>query len=62
MKILTGRKPYEGQDDVEIERAFRKGNFPNLKSLPALNKVIYNCWRGQYQTTAELLQDVKKVL
>jgi serine/threonine protein kinase len=59
-EILTGRKPYEGRDDVEIERAFRKGNFPNLKSLPALNTVIFNCWRGQYQTTAELLQDLKK--
>lgn len=59
-EILIGRKPYEGLDDAEIERAFRKGSFPSLESLPALNTVIFNCWHGQYQTTAELLQDVKK--
>lgn len=59
-EILVGKKPFEGQDDSEIEQAFRNGNFPSLESLPALNKVILNCWSGQYKTTTDLLQDVRE--
>jgi serine/threonine protein kinase len=59
-EILMGRKPYEGRDDAEIEGAFRRGDFPNLKSLSALNTVISNCWSGQYQTSADLLRSVKE--
>lgn len=59
-EILIGKKSYEGRDDAEIERAFRQGDFPSLRSLSALNTVILNCWSGQYQTSADLLQDVKQ--
>jgi serine/threonine protein kinase len=59
-EILVGKKPYEGSDDIEIEQAFKNGNFPRLETLPALSMVIFKCWSGQYQTAAELLQDIKK--
>lgn len=41
-EILIGRKPYKGRDDTKVERAFRQGDFPSLRSLSALNTVILN--------------------
>lgn len=58
-EILVGKKPYEGWDVIEIQQAFRNGNFPSLESLPALDTVILNCWSGRYKTTTELLEDVR---
>lgn len=59
-EILTGRKPYEGRDDAEVERAFRQGDFPSLKALPALGAIISNCWSGQFETLTDLLRDIKQ--
>ncbi|KAJ2898568.1 hypothetical protein MKZ38_003813 [Zalerion maritima] len=59
-EILAGKKPFEGRDDVEIEQAFKRGHFPSLEPLLALKTTILNCWTGKYQTTDELLQDVKQ--
>ncbi|KAI1780456.1 hypothetical protein F4818DRAFT_5966 [Hypoxylon cercidicola] len=59
-EMLEGKKPFEGRDDAEIEEAFRNGNFPCLKSLPALNTIILDCRSRRYASTNEVLQNVRQ--
>lgn len=59
-EILTGRNPFEGYTIAEIEKAIRDGKFPALNRLPALQTIIYKCWRGGYRTVDELLLELKQ--
>jgi len=59
-EILTGKNPYEGCQAVEIDKAIRNGDLPNLDHLPALRIVICKCWKGSYKTVDELLLEVKQ--
>ncbi|ROT35679.1 kinase-like protein [Sodiomyces alkalinus F11] len=58
-EIMTGKNPFEGRKSNEVERAIRSGDFPSLDHLPALRTVVSNCWRGEYATANELLQEVR---
>lgn len=59
-EMLLQHKPFEGADEHLIEDAFRRGQFPSLESLPALEIPIAKCWGQQYETVDDLLQDIKE--
>ncbi|KAF5024500.1 hypothetical protein F66182_3440 [Fusarium sp. NRRL 66182] len=59
-EMLSGQKPFEGLDDESIEDAIRRGEFPSLGSLPALQAPIAKCWHQEYESVDELLEDVKE--
>lgn len=59
-EILTGKNPFEGYLGVEAENAIRNSEFPSLDHLPALESVILKCWRHDYKTVDDLVQDLKQ--
>ncbi|RDA83910.1 hypothetical protein CP532_3674 [Ophiocordyceps camponoti-leonardi (nom. inval.)] len=59
-EIMTGRRPFDGMGDCEIEDSFRRGRFPAVERVPALGTVISNCWNGKYGIVEDVLQDIKQ--
>jgi serine/threonine protein kinase len=58
-EIMTGSKPYKDLPDHEVSAAFLEGRYPDLESVSAFRNTIMRCWRQNYATTEEALQDVK---
>jgi len=58
-EIMTGLKPYKDLPDHEISAAFSEGRYPNLESISAFRNTIMKCWKQNYATAEEALQDVK---
>ena len=58
-EIMTGSKPYKDLPDHEVSAAFSEGHFPDLESIPAFRNTIMRCWRQNYATAEEAIQNVK---
>ncbi len=58
-EIMTGSKPYKDLPDHEVSTAFFEGRYPDLESVPAFRNTIKRCWRQNYATAEEALQDVR---
>lgn len=58
-EIMTGAKPYKDIPDHEVSAAFSEGRYPDLESVSAFRNTIMKCWRQNYATVEEALQDVK---
>ncbi|KAF6803667.1 serine threonine-protein kinase [Colletotrichum sojae] len=61
--LIVGHEPFpdtkgdnEG-DDEEVERRFRLGEFPKEKH--ACSHIVEKCWRQEYNSAEEVLQDLE---
>lgn len=59
-EIMCHDKPFGGLPEDQVEDAFRRGQFPSMRSLPALKTTIDKCWRQRYESVDEVLQDIQK--
>ncbi|OAR00487.1 hypothetical protein LLEC1_00812 [Akanthomyces lecanii] len=50
-ELKMGSEPFVTLRDQEIRARFRRGEFPDVRSLGALGNVISKCWRGSYEST-----------
>lgn len=53
-QIVTGRKPYDGLMDEDVEAKFAKGEFPNLEGV-FFAGIIYGCWSTEFDSAEEVL-------
>ncbi|EQK98442.1 Protein kinase-like domain protein [Ophiocordyceps sinensis CO18] len=70
--ILTGHWPYRGpgpfktgkeMEDygLEVDDLFERGRFPDVDGLFA-GEVILKCWRNEYASADDVLDDVRKLM
>ena len=55
-EIITGRPPYDELEEDEVEKRFKRAEFPSTANLD-LGKVIRGCWAAELQQ-CEVLDDV----
>ncbi|KAM3524806.1 hypothetical protein NHJ13051_004308 [Beauveria bassiana] len=58
-EVMTGHTPFHDKDAPEIEKLFSQGQFPTLEDIPA-GHIILRCWKGQYSSMTEVLDDMSK--
>ncbi|KAI9747106.1 MAG: hypothetical protein M4579_007527, partial [Chaenotheca gracillima] len=58
-EILTGHRPYEEKSSREVEKAFDREQYPDLKPLGRFEKVVGKCWSQKYQSADDLLLELK---
>jgi serine/threonine protein kinase len=56
-EIVTGRPPYDGLEEDEVEKRFKRAEFPSTADV-MLGEVIKGCWAGKYDTVRQVLDDV----
>jgi len=56
-EIITGKPPYSELEDNDVERLFRRGEFPSTSDI-YLGYVIRRCWKGEFETAREVLNAV----
>ena len=54
-EILTGSRPYEDLSDRDIETAYAREDYPDLRSLTMFKDVISKCWHREYADTSKVL-------
>ncbi|OAP54621.1 hypothetical protein AYL99_11069 [Fonsecaea erecta] len=60
-EISTMWQPYHGKTDKEIERLYEAGEFPDTNHL-LLGPVIRKCWTFQYNSAAEVIDEIDKII
>lgn len=58
-ELMTDQTPFHDKDASEIERCFSQGQFPSQDDVSVVGQVIQRCWKAQYDTVADALEDVK---
>lgn len=61
-EIATGRGPYEELSEKEARDRYRRGEFPDTKSLRAIGPVISKCWQGGYDDCDAVVCDLKGMI
>lgn len=56
-ELVTNSRPFEGQEDDDIETNFAKHVFPSLEGV-FLGDIIMGCWKGEYQSANQTLEDL----
>ncbi|KAI5866054.1 kinase-like domain-containing protein [Durotheca rogersii] len=54
-QIATGKKPYEGLEDDDIEKKFASWEFPGLEGI-LFAEVIRKCWFSEFESAEAVLQ------
>ncbi|KAI6090323.1 kinase-like protein [Hypoxylon rubiginosum] len=54
-EIMTGKKPHDGLEEHEIVQLIEQGKYPDVSNVP-LNDTIEKCWKGVFQSAAEVAQ------
>lgn len=52
-EIMTGTQPYAEHTDEEVEALFKKGEFPEVDSIPC-GELIKRCWHSQVCSAEEV--------
>ncbi|KAL2796656.1 kinase-like domain-containing protein [Aspergillus keveii] len=62
-EILIGRKPYDGVEDEEVQRLYSNREFPTLEDIESAHwrKAILKCWKTEYESASEILEDLPAV-
>lgn len=59
---ITGHRPFPQYDTIDdeakFEELYRKGHFPPL-DVGVGGEVVRNCWGGKYESTGEVVNDLK---
>ena len=57
-EILTGKRPYDDIESLDVERRFQNHVFPSLDSIdPNLARIIDKCWNERYSNVKEIERD-----
>lgn len=60
--MMSGQLPFPGldptEDEDEIQRRFREGEFSALESISA-GSVVRKCWLEDYSTASEIVEDIR---
>jgi len=56
-EISTGKRPYDGIEDDEVESLFRQKVFPTTTDV-YLSGIIKKCWLGDFKSVAEISKNV----
>lgn len=58
-QIVTGKPPYSGLTDRQIEDRYAKGEFPVTDTLGVIGNVIRGRWEGKYDNASIIVEDVR---
>jgi len=58
-EIATGSPPYEGKSWREVHGLYKRSIFPDVKELGHLGPIILSCWKQEYDTADEILDDLE---
>jgi serine/threonine protein kinase len=53
-EIVTGKPPYDGLEDDDVEKLFKRAEFPSTTDVH-LGGIIRACWTGEYETAKQIL-------
>lgn len=56
-QIATGKRPYEGLEEEDVERRFAEGTFPGLERV-LFGGVIRKCWDCEFESAEAVLQAI----
>lgn len=56
-EIVTERPPYDELEEDEVEKCFKRAEFPSTADVP-LGAVIKGCWAAEYDTVRQVLDAV----
>jgi serine/threonine protein kinase len=56
-EIVTGMPPYDKLDDEDVEKLFKRAEFPSTADV-YLGEIIRGCWIGDYETVKQVLDAV----
>jgi serine/threonine protein kinase len=59
-EILVGRKPYDEMEEEEVQRLYSNKEFPRLEGIRDIQwrNVVQKCWRTDYKTASDILEDI----
>lgn len=57
--LITRESPYNDLEDHEAIKLYTAGKFPDVSRWP-LGALMNKCWRGEYSTASQLLEDVRQ--
>lgn len=59
-EIILGLRPYEGEGEDEVRQLYLQELFPSVESIgdTTWRRAIQKCWKKQYQSASEILEDV----
>jgi serine/threonine protein kinase len=58
-ELMAESRPYAGLSDKVIEERYKRGQFPETKSLGDVGGIITKCWRGEYRECKQAVQDLQ---
>jgi serine/threonine protein kinase len=56
-ELITGAKPFKDLGGEEVQKLLEDGTYPDVSRL-VLGDIISRCWRGEYQSSAEVAEAV----
>lgn len=57
-ELVTGSRPYNGEEDDVIESNFSRQVFPSVQPL-LMGNIIMGCWTGQYTSAEQILDRLR---
>lgn len=60
-EMSTRKRPYDGKNDEEVRQLYKEGKLPDVLGIE-LGNIINKCWHADYESAAEVLVDIRKVL
>jgi len=60
-EMATGSAPYQDRSWREVHGLFKRNKFPRVKNMPELDQIIRRCWMQEYETTQEVVRDLKRL-
>lgn len=58
-ELMKENRPYAGLSDKVIEERYKRGQFPETKSLGLVGAIIRKCWLGEYRECKQAVQDLQ---